>query len=82
MRRNQATTVSIRTTPKIAAKIEPTMITVVFLFVAEFSEATVGDAGPRELVEVTVIDSTRLGSERAVVVDPARTVGWGLTPDD
>ena len=74
-RRNQPTTVSIRATPKIAAKIEPTIIVVVFLPVAEFSKATVGDADSRELVEVALIDSTRLGSERTAVVEPARTVG-------
>ena len=54
----------------------------VFLPAVEFSEAAVGDAGPRELVEVAPIDSTRLGSEGAAVVEPARTVGWGLASDD
>ena len=49
------------------AKIEPTMIDVVFLLAVEFTEGMVGDAGPRELVEVK--------SERTSVAEPARTVG-------
>ena len=66
----------IRARARIAAKIEPTMIGVVFLLVAELCEATVGDAIPGELVEVAPIDSTRLGSGRAAVIEPAKTVGW------
>ena len=58
------------------------MIAVVFLLVVELSETVVGDAGPRELVKVTPIDSTILGSERTVVVEPARTVGWELASSD
>lgn len=74
-------TATIRTTPKIAAKTEPTMIGMVFLLVVEFSEAMVGDVAPRELVGVASIDSTRLGSERIAVIEPARTVGRGFAPD-
>ena len=58
------------------------MIAVVFLLAVEFSEATVGDGGPRELAEVAPIDSTRLESERTAVVEPARTVGCGLALGD
>lgn len=71
----------IRATPRIAAKIEPTIIGVMFLLVAEFPEAMVGDPAPRELVGVASIESTRLGSEGKAVIEPARTVGWGFGPD-
>lgn len=68
--------------PRIAAKIEPTMIGVGFLLVAEFTGATVGDAVPKEPVEVMSIESTRLESERALVAGPARTVGPALDRRD
>lgn len=68
--------------PKIAAKIEPTMIAVVFLPIVELSEAGVGDAGPRELIQVTPVDSTGLGPRRSTDVEPASAVGWKLAPDD
>jgi len=64
-----------RARPRVAANIEPTMIGVVFLLVVEATEATVGDAVPRELVEVVPTEGTRLESDITAVVEPARTVG-------
>jgi len=58
------------------------MIAVVFLLAVKLPEATVGDAGPRELAEVAPIDSTRLESERTAVVEPARMVGCGSALGD
>ena len=58
------------------------MIAVVFLPVVKFSEAGVGDAGPRELIHVAPVDSTRLGPRRPADVELARAVGWKLAPDD
>lgn len=57
------------------------MIEVVFLLVVELFRATVGDAVPRELVNVGPADSTRPRSEGTIVIEPARTVGWELVPD-
>lgn len=51
-----------------------------FLLVAEFTEAAVGDAVPWELVEVILIESMRLKPERTAVAEPARAVGE-LAPD-
>jgi hypothetical protein len=61
--------------PRMPARSEPTIIGVMFLLVVEFTEATVGDAVSRELVEVAPIESTRLESEGTAVAEPARTVG-------
>jgi hypothetical protein len=72
-------TAIIRARPKIAAKIEPTIIEVVFLSAVELFKATVGDALPGV---VGPNDSTRLASERTAVIEPARTVGWETIPDD
>jgi len=77
-RRNQVMMAIIRATPRVAANIEPTIIGVVFLLVVEATEATVGDAVPRELVEV--VPTERLRSEGTAVIGPARTVGWRLAP--
>lgn len=68
--------------PRIAAKMEPAMIDVMFLLVAELFKATVGEAVSRELEEVGPDNPTRLESEGTTVVEPARTVGWGPAPDD
>ena len=64
-----------RARPRVAANIEPTIIGVVLLLVVEASEATVGDAVPRELAEAVPTEGTRLKSDRTTVVEPARTVG-------
>ena len=74
-RRNQVMMAIIRAVPRVAANIEPTIMGVVFLLVAEATEATVGDAVPRELVEVIPMEPTRLRSEGTAVIEPARTVG-------
>ena len=71
---------TIRTMPRIPAKTEPTIIGTMFLLVAEFTEAAVGDAVPWELVEVILIESMRLKPERTAVAEPARAVGE-LAPD-
>ena len=60
--------------PRIAAKIEPTIMGTMFLLGVELAEAMVGDAASWELVEVGPADSTRVVSRRTVVVKPAGRV--------
>lgn len=60
----------INTIPTIAAKIEPTMIDVMFLLVTELFENTVGDGVSKELVGVELADS-RLGPDKISDIEPA-----------